>query len=309
MKMNQQIEKVFGNQLYDEKKQTFNQEYLKKSFMNNYINQEKKISSKRNINYQDDRSPISNKLKINDSFYFEFKKKFKENNENDKNLSNINIKTTKNKKHLFTKPGIKKEISQGNLLSRNFFDGKKELETNKIYINKNSESPKNRTKLNNRRYNFLFDDKKNSKIMLKNEIKQMGTRDYSSSNNLNLNNKNKTQFFLKNNYIGINNEKEKIQKIVEFEIINKYKKFDLLKVQNVIYGQIIKNVDFSNVKKLDLNYKKENLNNININSNNNSNSNNSEIKITDNVNNHHNVKYQVPNNVLNQKKNTIFCCF
>ena len=55
MIMNQQIEKVFGNQLYDEKKQTFNQEYLKKSFMNNYINQEKKISSKRNINYKDDR--------------------------------------------------------------------------------------------------------------------------------------------------------------------------------------------------------------------------------------------------------------
>ena len=114
------------------KKQTFSQQYLKKSFMNNYINQEKKISSKRNINYQDDRSPISNKLKINDSFYFEFKKKFKENNENDKNLSNINIKTTKNKKHLFTKPGFKKEISQGNLLSRNFFDGKKEKHKKEI---------------------------------------------------------------------------------------------------------------------------------------------------------------------------------
>jgi hypothetical protein len=301
MIMNQQIEKVFGNQLYDEKKQTFNQEYLKKSFMNNYINQEKKISSKRNINYQDDRSPISNKLKINDSFYFEFKKKFKENNENDKNLSNINIKTTKNKKHLFTKPGFKKEISQGNLLSRNFFDGKKELEINKNSKIKNSQSPKNRTKINNKRYNIFFDDKKNSKII---EIKQMETQNNSIINNLNLNNKNKTQFLLKNNYIGLNSENEKIEKIVQFQIINKYKKFDILQVENVIYGQILKNADFSNVKKLDLNYKKDNFNNFNSNINS-----NSDIKITDNVINHPEINYQVPNNVLTQKKNNIFCCF
>ena len=302
MSLNQQIEKVFGNQIHEEKKQNFNQEYLQKSLLNNYFNQEKKVSSKRNINnnYQDDISPISYKFKNHNSVLFEFKKKLKDNNENDKNWSNINLKTIKNKRSAFIKPVFKKESSQGNLLPSNFLEGKKELETNKIYKNKNSESPKNRIKLNNKKFNSLFDDKKNSKIM----IKQMGTENYSSLNHLNLNNK----LLLKNNYIGYNtDENEKIQKIVEFEIINKYKKFDILKVQNVIYGQIIKDVDFSNVKKLDLNYKKDNLNIINNNSN--SNSNNSDIKITDNVNNNHEIKYQVPNNVLSPKKNSIFCCY
>ena len=300
--MKQQIEKVFGSQLLKEKKQNFNQEYLKKSLLNNYLNQEKKISNKKNtnINYQDDRSPISNKLKNNFSFYFDINKKIKE-NEKEKNLSNINIKTQKNKKHLFTKPGFKKERSQGNLLSKNFFDGKKELEINKNSKIKNSQSPKNRTKINNKRYNIFFDDKKNSKII---EIKQMETQNNSIINNLNLNNKNKTQFLLKNNYIGLNSENEKIEKIVQFQIINKYKKFDILQVENVIYGQILKNADFSNVKKLDLNYKKDNFNNFNSNINS-----NSDIKITDNVINHPEINYQVPNNVLTQKKNNIFCCF
>jgi len=302
MSMKQQIEKVFGSQLLKEKKQNFNQEYLKKSLLNNYLNQEKKISNKKNINinYQDDRSPISNKLKNNFSFYFDINKKIKE-NEKEKNLSNINIKTQKNKKHLFTKPGFKKERSQGNLLSKNFFDGKKELEINKNSKIKNSQSPKNRTKINNKRYNIFFDDKKNSKII---EIKQMETQNNSIINNLNLNNKNKTQFLLKNNYIGLNSENEKIEKIVQFQIINKYKKFDILQVENVIYGQILKNADFSNVKKLDLNYKKDNFNNFNSNINS-----NSDIKITDNVINHPEINYQVPNNVLTQKKNNIFCCF
>ena len=300
--MKQQIEKVFGSQLLKEKKQNFNQEYLKKSLLNNYLNQEKKISNKKNINinYQDDRSPISNKLKNNFSFYFDINKKIKE-NEKEKNLSNINIKTQKNKKHLFTKPGFKKERSQGNLLSKNFFDGKKELEINKNSKIKNSQSPKNRTKINNKRYNIFFDDKKNSKII---EIKQMETQNNSIINNLNLNNKNKTQFLLKNNYIGLNSENEKIEKIVQFQIINKYKKFDILQVENVIYRQILKNADFSNVKKLDLNYKKDNFNNFNSNINS-----NSDIKITDNVINHPEINYQVPNNVLTQKKNNIFCCF
>ena len=300
--MKQQIEKVFGSQLLKEKKQNFNQEYLKKSLLNNYLNQEKKISNKKNINinYQDDRSPISNKLKNNFSFYFDINKKIKE-NEKEKNLSNINIKTQKNKKHLFTKPGFKKERSQGNLLSKNFFDGKKELEINKNSKIKNSQSPKNRTKINNKRYNIFFDDKKNSKII---EIKQMETQNNSIINNLNLNNKNKNQFLLKNNYIGLNSENEKIEKIVQFQIINKYKKFDILQVENVIYGQILKNADFSNVKKLDLNYKKDNFNNFNSNINS-----NSDIKITDNVINHPEINYQVPNNVLTQKKNNIFCCF
>ena len=300
--MKQQIEKVFGSQLLKEKKQNFNQEYLKKSLLNNYLNQEKKISNKKNINinYQDDRSPISNKLKNNFSFYFDINKKIKE-NEKEKNLSNINIKTQKNKKHLFTKPGFKKERSQGNLLSKNFFDGKKELEINKNSKIKNSQSPKNRTKINNKRYNIFFDDKKNSKII---EIKQMETQNNSIINNLNLNNKNKTQFLLKNNYIGLNSENEKIEKIVQFQIINKYKKFDILQVENVIYGQILKNADFSNVKKLDLNYKKDNFNNFNSNINS-----NSDIKITDNIINHPEINYQVPNNVLTQKKNNIFCCF
>lgn len=300
--MKQQIEKVFGSQLLKEKKQNFNQEYLKKSLLNNYLNQEKKISNKKNINinYQDDRSPLSNKLKNNFSFYFDINKKIKE-KEKEKNLSNINIKTQKNKKHLFTKPGFKKERSQGNLLSKNFFDGKKELEINKNSKIKNSQSPKNRTKINNKRYNIFFDDKKNSKII---EIKQMETQNNSIINNLNLNNKNKTQFLLKNNYIGLNSENEKIEKIVQFQIINKYKKFDILQVENVIYGQILKNADFSNVKKLDLNYKKDNFNNFNSNINS-----NSDIKITDNVINHPEINYQVPNNVLTQKKNNIFCCF
>ena len=127
----------------------------------------------------------------------------------------------------------------------------------------------------------------------------METQNNSIINNLNLNNKNKTQFLLKNNYIGLNSENEKIEKIVQFQIINKYKKFDILQVENVIYGQILKNADFSNVKKLDLNYKKDNFNNFNSNINSNS----------DNVINHPEINYQVPNNVLTQKKNNIFCCF
>ena len=234
--------------------------------------------------------PFVNKNKEND-FYDELMKKIKEEEKEENKL-------TQKKKH---KPGfLKKEKSQSNVHSKNILNEKKEITTlfqrneSLLFKEKGGQTPNNKSKFINKKYNSLFEnyDKINSKTSVKkgNFISQVRTQNLVSLvNQLNkFNNKNKNFIF----------ENEIIQHSVNIEIINNIKKFNNLKIQSKVnYNEIIKEVDFSNVKKLNLNFKKE------------GNSNNSDVKITDNINNNDEVRYQVPNELLNQKKNSVFCCF
>ena len=273
--------------------------------MNNKYKVEKKISNKKNIlsninikeenisvnNNNNEENikviPFVNKNKEND-FYDELMKKIKEEEKEENKL-------TQKKKH---KPGfLKKEKSQSNLNSKNILNEKKEITTlfqrneSLLFKEKGGQTPNNKSKFINKKYNSLFEnyDKINSKTSVKkgNFISQVRTQNLVSLvNQLNkFNNKNKNFIF----------ENEIIQHSVNIEIINNIKKFNNLKIQSKVnYNEIIKEVDFSNVKKLNLNFKKE------------GNSNNSDVKITDNINNNDEVRYQVPNKLLNQTKIQFF---
>ena len=159
-------------------------------------------------------------------------------------------------------------------------------------------------KLNfNKKFNMDYNEKKSSKTLYKkdNEIGHVRTQNLFPSSINHLNNNNKfilnQQKLNKNKNFCFNKENEIIQNAIQLEIINNLKYFKVLKIESKItYVQIIKNVDFSNVKKLNLHFKNDN-----------SNSNNA--KIIGNFNNNNETKYHVPNNVLTQKKNPIFCCF
>ena len=300
MIVNEQIEKVFGQNNYEEKiiKKPMNNKYKvekkisnKKNILSNINIKEENISVNNNNNEENIKViPFVNKNKEND-FYDELMKKIKEEEKEENKL-------TQKKKH---KPGfLKKEKSQSNLNSKNILNEKKEITTlfqrneSLLFKEKGGQTPNNKSKFINKKYNSLFEnyDKINSKTSVKkgNFISQVRTQNLVSLvNQLNkFNNKNKNFIF----------ENEIIQHSVNIEIINNIKKFNNLKIQSKVnYNEIIKEVDFSNVKKLNLNFKKE------------GNSNNSDVKITDNINNNDEVRYQVPNKLLNQKKNSVFCCF
>lgn len=300
MIVNKQIEKVFGQNNYEEKiiKKPMNNKYKvekkisnKKNILSNINIKEENISVNNNNNEENIKViPFVNKNKEND-FYDELMKKIKEEEKEENKL-------TQKKKH---KPGfLKKEKSQSNLNSKNILNEKKEITTlfqrneSLLFKEKGGQTPNNKSKFINKKYNSLFEnyDKINSKTSVKkgNFISQVRTQNLVSLvNQLNkFNNKNKNFIF----------ENEIIQHSVNIEIINNIKKFNNLKIQSKVnYNEIIKEVDFSNVKKLNLNFKKE------------GNSNNSDVKITDNINNNDEVRYQVPNELLNQKKNSVFCCF
>ena len=300
MIVNEQIEKVFGQNNYEEKiiKKPMNNKYKvekkisnKKNILSNINIKEENISVNNNNNEENIKViPFVNKNKEND-FYDELMKKIKEEEKEENKL-------TQKKKH---KPGfLKKEKSQSNVHSKNILNEKKEITTlfqrndSLLFKEKGGQTPNNKSKFINKKYNSLFEnyDKINSKTSFKkrNFISQVRTQNLISLvNQLNkFNNKNKNIIF----------ENEIIQHSVNIEIINNYKKFNNLKIQSKVnYNEIIKEVDFSNVKKLNLNFKKE------------GNSNNSDVKITDNINNNDEVRYQVPNKLLNQKKNSVFCCF
>ena len=300
MIVNEQIEKVFGQNNYEEKiiKKPMNNKYKvekkisnKKNILSNINIKEENISVNNNNNEENIKViPFVNKNKEND-FYDELMKKIKEEEKEENKL-------TQKKKH---KPGfLKKEKSQSNLNSKNILNEKKEITTlfqrneSLLFKEKGGQTPNNKSKFINKKYNSLFEnyDKINSKTSVKkgNFISQVRTQNLVSLvNQLNkFNNKNKNFIF----------ENEIIQHSVNIEIINIIKKFNNLKIQSKVnYNEIIKEVDFSNVKKLNLNFKKE------------GNSNNSDVKITDNINNNDEVRYQVPNKLLNQKKNSVFCCF
>jgi hypothetical protein len=300
MIVNEQIEKVFGQNNYEEKiiKKPMNNKYKvekkisnKKNILSNINIKEENISENNNNNEENIKViPFVNKNKEND-FYDELMKKIKEEEKEENKL-------TQKKKH---KPGfLKKEKSQSNVHSKNILNEKKEITTlfqrndSLLFKEKGGQTPNNKSKFINKKYNSLFEnyDKINSKTSFKkrNFISQVRTQNLISLvNQLNkFNNKNK----------NIIVENDIIQHSVNIEIINNYKKFNNLKIQSKVnYNEIIKEVDFSNVKKLNLNFKKE------------GNSNNSDVKITDNINNNDEVRYQVPNKLLNQKKNSVFCCF
>ncbi len=330
MSINEHIEKIFGQNNYNEKREIYSPENFQKKVIKNTISKtDKKLSNRKIINFNNNNnneniSTLSNKsnqaLKLipfvdqntDNSFYSKFMKKIKE-EENDNNNNNhiknsMNSKTVQKKK---IKPGyLKKEKSESNFHSKNCLDKKKDIgsffkRNNSIESNesKGIKTPNNKMKLNfNKNFNTDYNEKKSCKTLLKkdNEIGHVRTQNlFSSVNHLNYNKKlnlNQNQINKSKN-IGFNIENEVIQNAIQLEIINNLKNFKVLKIETkVTSDQIIKNVDFSNVKKLNINLK-------------NGTSNNNDIKITDNVNNNDETKYQVPNNVLTQKKNPIFCCF
>ncbi len=330
MSINEHIEKVFGQNNYNEKRESYNQEiFQKKSIKINNPKTDKKLSIRKNINFNninnENISTLSNKsnqgLKLipfveqnnDNSFYSKFMKKIKEeeeNNKNNHNKNNLNSKTIQKKKNNIKPSFLKKEKSEANFHSKNYLDKKKDISSffkrdNSILSIelKGNQTPNNRMKLNfNKNFNLDYNEKKSCKTLFKkeNEIGHVRTQNLFSSVNNYLNNNNKLSLnqkqLNKNKNIGFNIEDEVIQDAIQLEIINNFKEFKVLKIETkVTCDQIIKNVDFSNVKKLNLQFK-------------NKNSNNNDIKNT-NVNNNDETKYKVPNNVLTQKKNSIFCCF
>ena len=302
MIVNKQIEKVFGQNNYEEN-------IIKKPI--NKIKIEKKISNRKNKNNnikEKNKSQSSNNeenIKVipfidksnekdNLFFYVELMKKIR--NEEKKENDNY-LKLTQKKKH---KPGfLKKEKSESNF-HKNFLNEKKDTNffkrNNSLLLNeKEIQTPNNKNKNIDKKNIFENNDKRNSKTNIK---KENDINHIKSQNLLSFENALNQNFKFNNKNIGFNIENEKIQHSIRFEIINNFKKFNVLKIQSKVnYNQIIKEVDFSNVKKINLNYKKE------------GNSNNSYVKITDNVNNNDEVRYQVPNNLLTQKKKIFFVVF
>ena len=309
MHINEQIDKVFGNIHHNNKRKYHSPEAISKLSKNNLIREKKNLTKKHSHNSFHSNSKLSMYSIDNDkekknlylkndedsSFYVEFMKKIKKDEKEAENNSKIIHKKSKNyqlKPHL-----IKKEKSQGNLLSKHFSEGKKEISVlknnhslmNEDKFEENEESVIKFQKIKeNKKSNFNesnnINNHKNSKMTLNNI-------NYFQSQNSNLNYENNNQNTI-NSKRCFNLEDEKVQNSIHFEIINKFKKFNGLKVQNAMsFDQLIKDANFSNVKKL-------NLNN-HINNNN---------KSTDNVNQHEKI-YPSSNNLLKTKKNPIFCCF
>lgn len=328
MSINEQIEKVFGQNNYNEKREIYNVEnFQKKISKNNISKTEKKLSNRKNIifnNYvnNENKSTLSNKssqdLKIipfteqnnDNSFYSKFMKILKDEDEknNNHNINNPHSKTVQKKKYNI-KPGyLKKKKSEAIFHSNKFLDKNicvfERNISNLSNDSKGNQTPNYRMKLNfNKKFNMDYNEKKSSKTLYKkdNEIGHVRTQNLFPSSINHLNNNNKfilnQQKLNKNKNFCFNKENEIIQNAIQLEIINNFKYFKVLKIESKItYVQIIKNVDFSNVKKLNLHFKNDN-------------SNNNNAKIIGNFNNNNETKYHVPNNVLTQKKNPIFCCF
>ena len=287
------IDKVFGN--IDHKCKRI---YHSPELINNYLRKEKKSPVRKKISYNNidndlnvSRYSIENpKEKSNNkdnSFYAEFMKKMKE------DLKEVESPTRQNKKnkHIQMKP-IKKEKPQKFIVEK-----KKEIsnknnslmfqegENEEMYL-----SPKHKTKVN-RKINFIEAHnmkQRNSKTSLNNNF-------FQSQNLINLiNEKSSVQnsIFSKKN-MGSINENE-IQNSVQFNILNNFKKFKILEIENSIsFIQVAKkDVNFSNVKKLNLNLNKNNYNTDN--------------KSTINVNQE--FIYPSSKHTLEKKKNSILCC-
>ena len=283
--MNEQIEKIFGQINHNEKNKFYNPDITPKKLNENKV-----------LNNNKEESIFPRLEKEDNSFYQDFMVKIKEDKKR-------NSKTIKKKRNNKIKPGsLKKEKSQANMYSKNFFDEKKEILTlftsnNSSFSQSKCHSPNNKTRINYKKYSLFDNDKKTSKTTMKkdNEIKHVRSQNYvtfvnklNANKKLSLNHlKNKNMFF----------ENQKIIKTLNLEINNNIKKFNVLKIEsNVNNTQIIKDVDFSNVKKINFDYNNEEINN-NVDKENKEN----------NFKNNKIVRYKMPNNIL--KKNSVLCCF
>ena len=290
----QTIDKIFGN--IDHKCKRI---YHSPELINNYLRKEKKSPVRKKISYNNidndlnvSRYSIENpKEKSNNednSFYAEFMKKMKE------DLKEVGSPTRMNRKnkHIQMKP-IKKEKPQKFIVEK-----KKEIpnknnslmfqegENEEMYL-----TPKHKTKVN-KKINFIEPNnmkQRNSKTLFNNNYLQ-------SQNLINLMNDKSTvqnTIFSKKHLSSIN--ENEIQNSGQLEILNRIKKFNVLQVDNTTSFVEIqkKEVDFSNVKKLNLNLNKNNSNTDN--------------KSTFNVNQEF-IYPTSKNNLMKKKKNSIFCC-
>ena len=309
MHINEQIDKIFGDINHNNKRKYHSPEAILKQTKNNILRENKKLIKKNSHNSFHSNSNHSmyaidnNKEKKNfylkneedSSFYVEFMKKIKE---DEKELENNYKLVNRRSKHFQMKPYIiKKEKSQGNIHSKHFLEGGKELailKNNYSLINEDKNEENYETfkiqkikKKKNSNFNesIIINNQKNTKVIVNNNMNHF------QSQNTNLH-------YEKNNQNTINSkrcfnlEEEKVQKSIQFEIINKFRYFNGLKVQNALsFGQLIKDANFSNVKKLNLNNHENDYN-----------------KSTENINQHE-IIYPSSNNLLKIKKNPIFCCF
>ena len=300
MKITDQIDKVFGNINYNNKRQ-FHSPEIKYSISKNDRKSPNKKKSVYNIVNNDLNKSIYliNNINEDNVFYDEFMKKIKEEEKEIESPSRVNRK----KHNVQIKPGIfKKEKSQANFHVKHFLENKKEnLKKNnslKFDENVNDEiylTPKGKTKVN-KKINFN-DTTNNIKIKQRNSKTLFNNNNFLQSQNLmNLiyekNNMNNMNTNIYNHQKSLKFE-EKIEAPVQIEIINDYRKFKNLQVQSSIsFGQITKEANFSNVQKLNLNLKKNNPD--------------SDNKSTINVNQE--IIYPTSNNLIKKKRNSIFCC-
>lgn len=311
MNVNEQIDKVFGDINHNNKKKINSPDSFskpipnKKSFFKKHINHNN-INNNENKSFDSIESikEIKRSYLNNDednSFYIEFMKKIKEDEkENDINPKNINKKKLP---HLQMKPGfLRKEKSQSNFQFKHFLEGKKE----RIHKNNTLKFEENKCGDDNSLINTNHKNKISKKY---NFIDSNNPKNYRSIfNQTNLSHEKNLNQLTVYSKKGFNLEDEKVQNSIQFQILNKFRKFNELKVQTPIsFDQIIKGINFSNVKKLNLNSQNDNINLNNINIINNSNNVN-DNKNTDNANQNE-VIYPSSNNVLKAKRNSIFCCF
>ena len=310
MHINEQIDKVFGNINHNNKRKYHEPEKISKLNKNNNILRENKKIIKKHSNksfhsnsnisiYSKDNNKEKKNLYLKNnedsSFYVEFMKKIKEDIKEVEKEENGSKIINRKSKNFQMKSGL---LKQENTHSKHFLEGKKELailKNNHSLINedKNNESMIQFQKIN-QKSNFdesnnthlYINNTKNSKIILNN------MNNNQSQNILNLNNETINQNTI-NSRRCFNLKEEKVQNSIQLEIINNFKKFNLLKVQKIIsFGQLNKDVNCSDVNKLNVNNHENNNNNRSI----------------DNVNQNE-IIYPSSNNLLKTKKNPIFCCF
>ena len=299
MKITDQIDKVFGNINYNNKRQ-FHSPEIKYSISKNDRKSPNKKKSGYNIVNNDLNKSIYSIKNINEDnvFYDEFMKKMKEEEKEIDSPSRVNRK----KHNAQIKPTIfKKEKSFANFHVKHFLENKKEsLKKNDSLISEEKENnemfltPKGKTKVNKK---INFNEANSIKIKQRNSKTLYNNNNFLQSQNLmNLiyekNNMNNMNTNIYNHQKSLKFE-EKIEAPVQIEIINDYRKFKNLQVQSSIsFGQITKEANFSNVQKLNLNLKKNNPD--------------SDNKSTINVNQE--IIYPTSNNLIKKKRNSIFCC-
>ena len=176
---------------------------------------------------------------------------------------------------------------------------KKEKYSNKELSNLNNMLKLN---LNNINEKEILNEKKKKKNKYQDGILGICKINHNTNSNQNLNSTVSINKKLKNSKIDslINLDKNEIQKVVEFEILNHYKKFDLLEIET--------NTNIKNVTYIKDDFRKQskesnlNTNNVSKRDNNNLEKDSEENNINDAV-----IYYSIPSE--NKKKRIFLCCF